>query len=567
MAETRLVDIDSYKNVTPTVFKRVGLTDSTVTPFMIHKAWTVFSGSSTSSCLPLNAVYSDTNNLPPLNTNLTYNDKTNIDGTLQTVSYYSINHLFYKRKFSPYSTFGGTNLENTKKFLYQSASIFSFPYFKIGEGIKPASFELYTSNDGFYGSGIYGSSLYGSSMIYNLKSDLYGNIYDTQIDTSSIISDVKFYEGFNEYFDTTRIAFSKQELSDVTKQPGRYISGSINFVSGINSTDGILLPIGIAAEFNNTGIMVIPNESISGRYDRDHDYALSFFISASATGSTNQSIITKSGTRSPYDIVLDTDKKIRFYIHGAIPVTSNTTYIDDPLTSKHVFISSSTAVSSSWNHIICQKSGSYMQIYVNGVLESNIDQPLLKISNSPLSQSMRIDSLGDTYIGGRSISNNFIGKLDEIRIYNKSLTATQVGYLGDLSETGSLLQTNIIGNVFHKQGIAVISSPNYIYNNLIYTSYTASYKSTVTRYEMSTLVKANAGDFNMSLNSSLLKDNDVSYYDFVSGSTFSPYITTIGLYNDHGQLLAIGKLAQPIKKRSDVDLNFLVRIDLDKNVI
>jgi len=31
--------------------------------------------------------------------------------------------------------------------------------------------------------------------------------------------------------------------------------------------------------------------------------------------------------------------------------------------------------------------------------------------------------------------------------------------------------------------------------------------------------------------------------------------------------LAIGKLAQPIKKRNDVDVNFLIRIDLDKNII
>ena len=57
-----------------------------------------------------------------------------------------------------------------------------------------------------------------------------------------------------------------------------------------------------------------------------------------------------------------------------------------------------------------------------------------------------------------------------------------------------------------------------------------------------------------------------TYFPFVSGSTFAPYITTVGLYDDAGQLLAIGKLAQPIKKRSDVDMNFLIRLDLDKNI-
>ena len=70
----------------------------------------------------------------------------------------------------------------------------------------------------------------------------------------------------------------------------------------------------------------------------------------------------------------------------------------------------------------------------------------------------------------------------------------------------------------------------------------------------------------MSTNLTLTRDDDSTYFPFVSGSTFAPYITTVGLYDDAGQLLAIGKLAQPIKKRSDVDMNFLIRLDLDKNI-
>jgi hypothetical protein len=79
------------------------------------------------------------------------------------------------------------------------------------------------------------------------------------------------------------------------------------------------------------------------------------------------------------------------------------------------------------------------------------------------------------------------------------------------------------------------------------------------------LAKLDAGDFNMSLNHTLTNDDDVTYRNFVSGSDFAPYITTIGLYDDAGQLLAIGKLAQPIRKRNDVDMNFVIRVDLDKD--
>ena len=70
----------------------------------------------------------------------------------------------------------------------------------------------------------------------------------------------------------------------------------------------------------------------------------------------------------------------------------------------------------------------------------------------------------------------------------------------------------------------------------------------------------------MSTNLSLTKDDDKTYVPFVTGSSFSPYITSIGLYNDAGQLLAIAKPAQAIKKRADVDMNFVVQIDLDKNI-
>ena len=47
---------------------------------------------------------------------------------------------------------------------------------------------------------------------------------------------------------------------------------------------------------------------------------------------------------------------------------------------------------------------------------------------------------------------------------------------------------------------------------------------------------------------------------FVSG-TANPYITSIGLYNDDGQMLAVGKLAEPVEKRDDIDMNFIIRWD------
>jgi hypothetical protein len=135
----------------------------------------------------------------------------------------------------------------------------------------------------------------------------------------------------------------------------------------------------------------------------------------------------------------------------------------------------------------------------------------------------------------------------------------------DRSISGGVLQTNKVGNLFNKQGLAVISSADYRYNNIIESNYTASYKSTVKLYEHSILVRVDENDFNVSQNPSILTDNGSNIQSWATGSDFVPYITTIGLYNDVGQLLAIGKLGQAVKNRNDVDMNFLISIDIDKN--
>lgn len=51
--------------------------------------------------------------------------------------------------------------------------------------------------------------------------------------------------------------------------------------------------------------------------------------------------------------------------------------------------------------------------------------------------------------------------------------------------------------------------------------------------------------------------------NFVTHSEFAPYITQIGLYNDQNQLLAMGKLARPIKNDDELALGFVVRFDVN----
>jgi hypothetical protein len=518
MADTNSIDI--YQGINPTVFKKVDPSDVSSNPFQSYKLWTFYSGSATSSCLPLIGIYSNPNNLPPLESNVAYDSSSNVDGSLKSITYFSVNHLFYKNKFEPYNTFGPTNLVRSPKYLYATASILSIPNIRVGEGIKPASFT-------FTGS-------------VNLNSDVYGNVLESAFSTSSIISSVKYYEGFNEYFDTTRIGY---ESRNITYQPG------------VPTTTGATSSIGLSAKFNGTGYI---KDELTGQYNRNTDYSISFFISGANATVNNELVITKASSSNtsayPFQIELSGSNQLIFSVAGS--------------TTFKTQISSSTFVTASWHHVVCQKTGSNMQMYINGILHASASSTLLTMPNSPVTSSARIDNTHPLYIGGYSTSSkNLQGSIDEIRIYNKALTATEVGYLADRTEGGTMLQTNKVGNVFAKQGMVVISSPDYRYNNILNAAYTSSYRSTLTMYELSVLTRIDAGDFNLSLNPSLTMDDDVTYQSFASSSAFAPYITTIGLYDDFGQLLAIAKLAQPIKKRDDVDMNFFIRLDIDKNIL
>ena len=90
---------------------------------------------------------------------------------------------------------------------------------------------------------------------------IYGNIIDSSFNTSAIITDVKWYEGFNEYFDTTRIT---------------YQTSGVTYIDGVPTSNGRQLPLGLSAKFSGAGYI---QDELPGEYNRNTDYAISFFIS------------------------------------------------------------------------------------------------------------------------------------------------------------------------------------------------------------------------------------------------------------------------------------------------
>ena len=180
---------------------------------------------------------------------------------------------------------------------------------------------------------------------------------------------------------------------------------------------------------------------------------------------------------------------------------------------------------------------------------------------------------------------------------NSFILSTISGSIIDDGE-GNLLDNSleIIGNIFYYQGIAVITTgtpegygfvsygstlyggeggdnasiSDYITSNNITCSFSSSYKIHETQYKCT--IREN--EFNFSQNPSVssgstsISSSIGTFYtpgqylaNNVTGSYFSPYVTTVGLYDENQNLLAVGKLAQPLPVSPTTDTTILINLD------
>jgi hypothetical protein len=92
-------------------------------------------------------------------------------------------------------------------------------------------------------------------------------------------------------------------------------------------------------------------------------------------------------------------------------------------------------------------------------------------------------------------------------------------------------------------------------------SFIISFKSELTLYETQVKCHINENEFNLTQNPTAQSDTSGSLYNYITGSDFDPYTTTVGLYNTTNELLAVGKLAQPFRMPSNTDVTFIVKYD------
>ena len=168
----------------------------------------------------------------------------------------------------------------------------------------------------------------------------------------------------------------------------------------------------------------------------------------------------------------------------------------------------------------------------------------------------------------------------EIRFkYVNSATGTKVynQYCGNIIyEHGMAILTPIsqseaVAGIYQTQvsclGVFILTGQNGFSgfgNNL--DNLTIGWSSSVKLYEHQYKCIVRENEYGYSLNPSLISSSappiiDSVYEDFVTGSFFSPYITTVGLYDNDQNLLAIGKLSVPTKVPMNADLEIQVSFD------
>ena len=158
---------------------------------------------------------------------------------------------------------------------------------------------------------------------------------------------------------------------------------------------------------------------------------------------------------------------------------------------------------------------------------------------------------------------------------------------GNLYVSGTNINQKV-GDIIYPHGMAIITDR--AYTNLVFAAYdnrdtrlkvTMSFENTQPIFTHNYHCKIRESEYNFTYNPSALSsslktvyDNDGNLYSTSSavsdgviknnltGSAFQTYITTVGLYNDANELIAVGKTGQPIPKSANTEMTIIVKIDI-----
>ena len=249
-----------------------------------------------------------------------------------------------------------------------------------------------------------------------------------------------------------------------------------------------------------------------------------------------------------------------------------------------------------------QVTTEYKRLIYNSAKELYYSNYLSSSYGSPVSVPFIIpgsDPSGDILVGPTSSAGRFENYLETTLAYERYFPTSSSAIIGVISipsklygdvilpgsfiitaESGSIsddsngnlifsLDGEYCGNIIYEHGIAILTKDNqpggpyygsavygtdvygaasnpFIENIISSPNVTCSFSSSFTIFETQYKCTFDPSEFNFSLNPSLISGStDGTVYGFATESYFNPYVTTVGLYNENQDLIAVGKLAKP----------------------
>ena len=166
------------------------------------------------------------------------------------------------------------------------------------------------------------------------------------------------------------------------------------------------------------------------------------------------------------------------------------------------------------------------------------------------------------FVGVISVPSRLFGDYIQPNSFTFKFTSGSTFTLTDDGEGNLKSGSTTVGNIFYPHGMAVITDQTLASGSIITLNATCSFSSSYTIYETQYKCTFRENEFNYTLNPTLQSDTSGSVYSYTTSSQWSPYVTMVGLYDEAQNLLAIGKLSQPLPTSVTTDTTILVNIDM-----
>jgi hypothetical protein len=183
------------------------------------------------------------------------------------------------------------------------------------------------------------------------------------------------------------------------------------------------------------------------------------------------------------------------------------------------------------------------------------------LSNTLLASRYFPTGSGDI-IGVISIPSNLFGEYIKPGTF---ILSYESGSFIDDGEGNVLTGSLKVGDIIYEHGMVILTSDGVSIEGLISSQQiSCSFESTITIYETQYKCNIRENEFNFSQNPTLISgsSNSGTLNNFATGSYFNPYVTTVGLYNNNKELIAVAKLSQPLPLSSVTDTNIIINLDL-----